>query len=238
MTPVDYGIDADPRGAVLGQPINLQLSCRAVAYAENAFTFGHRSLVIEIMREGLTEPRLVFPNRHTVTQGDKLIRKAAMGGIEELQPGEERTRSFELIALFDSFVLTPGVLALTYRLEEAEPMVRPEPIEVVIGCGPTAVPILIGHLSSESAAVRFRAGELLSAMTASDHGYDPDAEPVARGGAIQRWSTWWHDIGSRLPWSFGSSGATFGQTLGPAPPSGLSLNVGGIAYPERAQGGS
>jgi hypothetical protein len=233
VSTVEYTINADPQRPILGQPFTVHLSCRARGHEPRAFTFQHRSLVIEIMRDGLGEPRLAFPNRYAIAPGDKLIRRATTGGIEELQPGNERTRSFDLIALFEDAVLAPGVLAVTYRLEEAEPIVRPAPIEVAICSGPAAVPLLIGQLSSDSAAVRLRAAELLGAMTATTHGYDIDADVGARGEAIQRWWSWWHDTGSRLPWNFSSSGATFGLPREPAPRSGLSLNLGGIAYSDR-----
>jgi hypothetical protein len=230
---VEYTIDVQPRQAVLGEPVLALLSCRAAAPATGALMFGHRSLVVEVNRQGLIEPRLAFPNRQSVERGGQLIRTYAPGGVEDLQPGEERTRSFDLLAPFPDVVLAPGTFTVTYRLEEADPIVRPAPIEVEVRSGPAAVPRLIGLLSADSAATRFRAAELLTAMAADELGYRADDEEAARGEAIQRWWAWWHDAGSQLPWSFESEGATFGRPPGPAPDSGLGARLGGIAYPQR-----
>ena len=231
MSPVEYAIDAEPRRAVLGEPIVARLSCRATSHAAEALTFGHRSLVIELMRQGLAEPELAFPNRFAIEDAGRLVRMAAEGGVEELQAGEARTRSFDLLALFPHRVLAPGRLSVTYRLEEAEPIVRPEPIAVDVSSGPASVPRLIDHLGSDSEAMRFCAAELLAAMAANDFGFRADAAPADRDAAIQRWRAWWDGTGSHLPWSFDSEGATFGKAPGPAPESGLSGHLGGVAYP-------
>jgi hypothetical protein len=231
--PVKYAIDVRPRHAILGESIVAHLSCKAISHAPSAFTFGHRSLVIELMRKGLPEPDLTFPNRHAVNDAGKLVRMAAAGGVEELQAGDKRTRSFDLLTLSPDLVLAPGTLSATYRIEEADPMVRPTPVAVEIASGPAAVPRLIARLDSDSAETRARAAKLLSAMTANDFGYRAGASLNDRREASQRWLAWWQETGSRLPWDFETSGATLGSQPQPAPASRLSLHLGGIAYPKR-----
>lgn len=228
---VDYGLDVEPRVAVLGEPLLAWLSCRASAEASGVLTFDHRSLIVEARRNGLVEPLLVFPNRFAVEQGDRLVRMSAPGGVEDLHAGEERRRSVDLLATFPDAALAPGELTVSYRLEEAEPAVQIGPVTVTITSGPEAVPRLIGLLSADAGALRSRAAAVLSTMTAHDFGYRGDAGPDERGDAVQRWWTWWHQVGSRLPWSFGADGATFAVPPEPAAPGGVRL--GGIAYPDR-----
>ena len=228
---VDYSIAVSPKEAVLGEPITVELRCVARSDVGKALTFDHRSLVIELDRDGLAEPALAFPNRYAVEQGGRLLRLASEGGAEELAAGEERSRSFDLAPLFPEPVLSVGRLVVTYRLEEAEPMARPAPIVVEVASGPTAITNLIGRLASESADVRSRAYELLALMTAQDFGYDPVAAPRTQTDAVRRWQTWWHDVGSTLPWNFRSDGATFGIPV-PRAPSDRSYRLGGVAYPD------
>ena len=228
---VAYSIEIRPPRAVLGEPVEGWLGCRATGGAAEVLTFDHRSLVLELRRPGLPEPALAFPNRYAIEDAGQLIRFAKAGGVERLGAGEELTRSFDLLAWFPQLLLAPGALALTFRLEEATPVVQPEPAVGEVLSGPASVPHLIGHLGAESPALRFRSAELLMAMTANDFGYRADADPVVRGEAIQRWWAWWHAEGSKLPWAFDSDGATFGLPPAPGPQSGLGPRLGGIAYP-------
>jgi hypothetical protein len=233
VTDVEYAIDLEPRAAILGEPIVALLSCRARSAAPQVLTFGHRSLVIELDRPALPEPGLAFPNRHAVEDRGRLIRMSAPGGVEALAAGDERTRRFDLVALFPHLVLAPGPFTATYRLEEADPLVRPQPVKADVRSGPEAVPRLIGLLSAESSGARFRAAELLTAMTANDFDYRAGGDVAARGEAIQRWWAWWHEAGSRLPWTFDTEGATFGRPAVAAESAKPGEHLGGIAYPER-----
>lgn len=228
---IDYSIGVSPRTAVLGEPITVELRCVARVNVGKALTFDHRSLVIELDRDGLVEPALAFPNRYAVEKGGRLLRLASEGGAEELAAGAERSRTFDLALLFPEPVLSVGRLVVTYRLEEAEPMARPAPVVVEVASGPRAITHLIGRLASESDDVRSRAHELLALMTAQDFGYDPGATPGSQTDAVRRWQTWWHDVGSTLPWNFQSDGATFGIP-GPRAPSDRSYRLGGVAHPD------
>jgi hypothetical protein len=194
-------------------------------------TFDHRSLVIELDRPGLSEPGLVFPNRYAVERAGNLLRLASAGGLENLSAGEERTRRFELGELFPEPVLNVGAFAVTYRLEEADPLVRPEPAVVHVASGPDAVMYLLERLSDDSSAVRFRAAELLTSMTAQDFGYAADAPVDPRSAAALRWQSWWQREGAQLPWNYESDGATFGEVPAVVPVSGRSGKSGGVAYP-------
>ena len=229
---VAYSIEVTPARALVGEPISAMLRCTATADAPGALTFDHRSLVVEVNRPGLIEPSVAFPNRHAVEVGHNLIRLSSPGGVEDLVTGDQRTRAFDLASLFPDVVLDVGTLAVTYRLEEAEPPVCPEPVLVEITSGPEAILHLIERLSDASQTLRTCALAVLVRMTAHDLGYDAEAPADDRAQAIQRWRDWWGQTGSLLPWSYESDGATFGAPPGAAPDSRRSGHLGGIAYPE------
>jgi hypothetical protein len=193
--PARYRVEVRPLKGMLGEAVTAVLGCTAGGASPNAMTFGHKSLVLEINAEGLLEPILAFPNRFAVEDGDRLVRMSAPGGTEDLSDGEQRTRTFDLLAMFPGVVLRPGAFSFTYRLEEARPPVRPNPVTVEIQSGPEAVPLLIRHLESESTALGDRAHALLRRMTGKDFA----------GSA--GWSAWWGREGTRLPWSRGADGA-------------------------------
>ena len=90
---VEYSIGVTPTAALLGEPIIAELRCVVHSDVRETLTFDHRSLVVELDREGLTEPALAFPNRHAVERGGQLLRISTAGGIEDLAAGEERTRT-------------------------------------------------------------------------------------------------------------------------------------------------
>jgi hypothetical protein len=228
---IEYSISVTPTRALIGEPITAILRCIAPSDAPGSLTFDHRSLVIELDRHGLSEPALVFPNRYAVERGGNLLRLASSGGVADLAPGEECTRKFELGELFPEPVLSAGAFSVTYRLEEAEPLVRPAPVVVQVDSGPDAVLQLIGRLAADSSALRFRAAELLTSMTAQDFGYAADAPVETQRDAVLRWQTWWQREGVQLPWNFESEGATFGKVLFDAPSSRRSSRLGGVAYP-------
>jgi hypothetical protein len=167
--PARYTVEVHPRKGMLGDAVTAVLRCTAEGASPEVLTFEHKSLVLEINADGLLEPILAFPNRFAVEHGGNLVRMSPPGGTEELADGEERTRTFDLLAMFPGVVLEPGVFSFTYRLEAAEPPVRPEPVTVQIQEGPETVPKLIRHLDSESTAVRDRARELLRRMTGKDY---------------------------------------------------------------------
>jgi hypothetical protein len=230
-----YSIEAIPSRALLGGPITAVLRCASGSDAPGAITFEHRSLIVELDQSQLAEPLVVFPNRHAIEDDTgRLIRLASTGGIEDLAAGEERTRVFDLLSLFPGAVLSVGTFAVTFRLEEADPAVRPPPATVEVTSGPEAVPLLIDRLGAEAPAIRFRAAELLARMTDQDFGYDASAQTETQTDAIGRWRTWWQQEGSRLPWNFQSDGATFGWTRDAPPPTQHNGHLGGIAYPARA----
>lgn len=229
--PIQYSIVVKPVAALIGESIMAELRCVAGADVASALTFDHRSLVIELDRDGLPEPAVAFPNRYAVQGRSGLVRLSSPGGVEHLAAGEERARRFDLDVLFPDLVLSVGKFSVTYRLEEAEPPVRPAPFVVDVASGPGAVAHLMERLRADSIDVRSRAAELLLLMTAQDFGYDADAPVDTQINAIVRWQTWWRDEGSRLPWSFETEGATFGGATAEAPASARSPRLGGVAYP-------
>jgi hypothetical protein len=231
---LEYSVEVSSARALIGESITAVFRCVARTDAAAALTFEHRSLVVELDQDQLPEPLLAFPNRRAVEDGGRLIRLASTGGIEDLAAGEERVRVFDLLSLFPEPVLSVGTLAITFRLEEADPPVRPPPVSVEVTSGPEAVPLLIDHLGAEAPAIRHRAAGLLAQMTARDFGYDAEASVEARGEAVGRWRAWWKQEGSQLPWNFQSEGATFGQTPDQPPATGRSGRLGGIAYPGSA----
>ena len=225
-----YSIEVTPSQALLGEPINALLRCTATSDTPGAVNFEHRSLVFSLSAAWLAESLTVFPNRHAIEAGGRLVRLAATGGIEDLTAGEERTRELSLLPLFPA-LLGVGVFAVSYRLEEAVPPVSPEPAVVETTSGPGVVPLLLSHLESESSALRFRANELLEQMTAQDFGFQSDGTVEDRARAVLRWSIWWQQTGALLPWNFQSEGATFAQVPDRAPVDLRSGHLGGIAYP-------
>jgi hypothetical protein len=225
-----YSIGVTPTAALLGEPIIAELRCVVRSDVRETLTFGHRSLVVELDREGLAEPALAFPNRYAVERGGQLLRISSAGGIEDLTAGEERTRTIDLAPLFPELVLSVGRFAVTYRLEEADPVVRPAPVAVEVASGPGAISHLIGCLAAGSSDLRSRAADLLAVMTAQDFGYEAGAAGESQAAAIRRWQIWWQNVGSALPWNFESDGATFG-VVAPRAPSGRSYRLGGVAYP-------
>jgi hypothetical protein len=228
---VTYSIEVRPSEGLIAEPISAVMRCSADANTSGVVTFDHRSLIVELEQANVPEPSVVFPNRHAIEDRGRLIRLSSMKGIEDLLAGEERVRIFDLLSLFPGALLNVGRFAITYRLEEAAPSVRPPPAEVELMAGPEAVPLLIGHLSAENSALRFRAAELLTRMTGQDFGYAADGSGDSRTQAVTRWWTWWQRDGVDLPWNFGSDGATFGPTPDPAPSTHRSRHLGGIAYP-------
>jgi hypothetical protein len=221
---VQYSIDIKPRSALLAEPLIAVLGCAATGDTPGVFTFDHKTLVLELDAAGLTEPLLMFPNRFAIEEGGKLIRTALPGGIEDLRDGEERTRTFDLVSLFPAAVLSVGTISVTYRLEEPDPPVRPQPVLVELQSGPEAVPLLIDLLSSKSSGVRFRAAELLRKISAREFGDNAD------------WPAWWAEEGARLRWNYMSDGATFGETPAPPPVIRRSGHLGGVVYPDATTG--
>lgn len=215
----EYLANVVPRSALLGTPVTAELRCRADGKTPAVLTFEHKSLVLELDAKNLPEPSLAFPNRSAVEDGQHLVRLAAPGGIEDLEDGATRVRKFDLLALFPDVMFQPGRLQFTYRLEDAEPPVRPDPVEVELQSGPEAVPMLIEHLDSSSEAVRFFARELLRQMTAQE--WASSAE----------WTDWWTRQGSRLPWNYDSEGAVFNAPPSEPVPPRRSNHIGGVEYP-------
>jgi hypothetical protein len=218
---------------LVGEPVSARLRCVATASAPGVLTFEHRSLVLELNRAGLIEPSVEFPNREAFQAGDKVVRMSPSGGVEDLAAGDERVRTFDLLSLFPDIVLGVGKLAVTYCLEEAEPPLSVKPAFVEVSSGPEAIPHLLERLGDTCPTVRAYAVDVLGQMTAQDFGYDPDAPASDRELSLQRWRDWWGRTGSRMPWSYGSEGATFGVSPGTPPASRRSEHLGGIAYPER-----
>jgi hypothetical protein len=230
---VDYSIDVQPLDtALIGQSVVACLRCMARSDSSAILTFDHRSLVIELGKDGLPEEALAFPNRYTVERGGNLVRLSRSGGIEDLRAGEERGRDIDLLPLFPDQVLSVGTIAITYRLEETDPPVRPSPRSVDVTSGPDAVALLIHRLNHHNASVRARAAEVLAMMTAKDFGYDADASLESRNGSISEWRSWWDVEGSLMPWNFEADGATFGQVSAQPPIGARGARLGGIASPE------
>jgi len=229
---VEYTIDVIPPNPLIGEPITVVLRCAAKSEVRQTLTFDHRSLVIELIQEGLEEPILVFPNRYSVERNGNLLRLSSTGGVEDLAPGEERLRTFNLVSLFPERILNVGMLSVTYRLEESNPIIRPEPVAFEVASGPAAVMPLIERLNDDLLIVRQRTAELLTLMTARQIDFDADAPGNIREATITRWRDWWQQEGSRLPWSFDSDGASFGRPATQPPPSGRSYRLGGVAYPK------
>ncbi len=216
---VQYSVDVHPRTAVLGTQVTAVLRCTAKGDTSGVLTFQHKSLVLELNSEHLSEPSLAFPNRFAVEDQGMLIRMSLDGGLEDLQNGEERTRTFDLLALFPDDVLDVGKILFTYRLEDGDPLVRPEPAALKLESGPEAVPLLIECLDSPSSGIRSRAAELLRRVTAQD--FSKSAE----------WSEWWTKEGVRLPWNYDTEGAVWNaKPSAPSSPVRRSIHLGGVEY--------
>jgi hypothetical protein len=220
IVPVEYSIDVKPRSALLGEPIIAVLRCTSKGNTPGVLTFDHKSLVLELDATEFLEPVLAFPNRFAIEEGGKLVRMSLPGGIEDLRDGEERTRTFDLVTRFPGRLLNVCTISFTYRLEELDPPLRPEPVTVEVQSGPETVPLLIDQLNAESSGVRARAAELLRQITARNFNNSAD------------WQAWWAEEGARLPWNYESEGATFG--IKPSVPQLMrrGSHLGGIAYPE------
>jgi hypothetical protein len=216
--PARYTVEVRPIKGLLGEAVTAVLHCVSGGASPNALTFEHKSLVLEINADVLLEPILAFPNRFAVEDGGNLVRMSAPGGTEDLANGEERTRAFNLLEMFPGVVLHPGAFSFTYRLEEAAPPVRPDPVTVQIQSGPEAVPLLIRHLDSESTALRDQARELLRRMTAKDF-----------AGSAQ-WSAWWGQEGAKLPWNPESDGAVSESGAVPDDAPDHPAPLGGVDY--------
>lgn len=215
----EYEIDVMPRTAVLGTPVTAELRCRAHGKSPGVLTFEHKSLVLELSGERLPEPCLAFPNRFAVEDGPLLVRMSSPGGVEDLEDGELRVRKFDLLALFPDAMLHPGRVQITYRLEDADPPVRPKPSVIELQSGPEAVPMLIDCLDSPSEAIRFFAQEILGQMTGQ--------QKASRA----EWTDWWTGHGSRLPWNYDSDGALFNAAPSEPVPHRRSKHLGGVEYP-------
>jgi hypothetical protein len=141
------------------------------------------------------------------------------GGVEDLQDGELRVRKFDLLALFPDAMLHPGRVQITYRMEDADPPVRPKPSVVELQSGPEAVPRLIDCLDSPSEAIRFVAQEVLQQMTGQQK------------ASRTEWTDWWTRRGSRLAWNYESDGALLNAAPSDPVPQRRSNHLGGVEYP-------
>lgn len=211
MTTVRYGISVAPLRALLGEKVVATLRCAAEAEAAGVMTFEHRCLEIVLKGPHLPEDLIAFPNRQAIEDGQgRLIRMSAMGGVEDLRAGEERTRTFDLLSLFPAALLAVGHLEVSFRLEEAEPPVRAE-AAFAVRSGQAAVPFLIDQLAAGTGAVRFIAMDLLTRMTGQHLGSAGAALLAGSQPLDERWRDWWQNEGSRLPWNAAAGGVTYGH---------------------------
>ncbi|MEK7406566.1 MAG: hypothetical protein AAB225_15800 [Acidobacteriota bacterium] len=227
-----YSLTIEPQEPLLGESIVATLRCRSGGPASQALTFDHRSLAVGLSRPGREEPYYAFPNRRVTVQGELLLREASSGGIEDLEPGQERQRSFELRQLYPIQLLDVGCFTLAYTLADETRLIEPPAVTFLIASGLDAVPLLFECLDGEP-AVRARSAALLHRMTAQGFDYDPLGEEAARKQAAARWEVWWREEGATLPWNYQADGATFGQPAPAAPPERRGARLGGVIF-ERA----
>jgi hypothetical protein len=222
-----------PARALLGDPIVAALACTASAGAE-AVTFDDASLMLALGRlPPESEDVLAFPNRVGVQRGDMQIRSAPVGR-QRLARGERLARDIDLVDLFPTSMLDTGQFALSYEIGAGTRLWHGGPAKLTIESGPEAVPALFRLLQQPDPGVRARSAGLLHRMMAHIVGYAPQAELGERAEAIARWRHWWETAGSKMPWSFLSSGATFGEKS-PVPTTRRRGPIlGGVAYHRRS----
>src|SRR5581483_3583706 len=106
---VRYSADVKPRNAIAGEKITLTVICSAGASAGRGPSLDHKSLTIRLTRPGSAEqPHFAFPNRRVVTDGNTVFREGEDAPPVDLQPGEKRSRTFDLTPFFSSQTLQPG----------------------------------------------------------------------------------------------------------------------------------
>lgn len=231
---IAYSVIVRPARALLGDPVVAVLNCVASQEGVEAFTFQDASLELELKRmPAEREPARAFPNRGTEQSGSLQIRTRT-DGRKRLRKGERLTREFELIGMYPRWILDTGDFQISYQLGPEGRSWRAGPAKLTIESGPAAIPRLFALLDHAESGVRARASGLLHRMTACIPGYGAEADTGERQEAIARWRQWWQATGSKMPWSFRSQGATFAVTPAPAPGSGRSKFLGGVAYERRA----
>jgi hypothetical protein len=230
---VTYAIMVEPSTAILGRPITLTLSLTASADATDVLTFEHKSLTIELQRVGSTmEPTWALPNRWVIEEDGLLIRGGTPGGLEDLATGDTRTAEYRLDELYPLAVLEPNDFMVGISLATYDRVERVEPVALHIVSGPAAVDVLFGVLRTDDAARRAVATQLLQRMTAHGEDFDPFAPADVSEDALARWQRWWNESGRALPWNFESDEATTGIVPAPAPATGASGKLGGVALGE------
>jgi hypothetical protein len=233
-TRLEYSLAIRPRHAVLGEPVALALSCVALEATE-AVTFDDRSLTLKMARRNsLREPDLSFPNRFVAQNGNKVVRYSH-ADRRRLVHGEKTERTLDMLAVFPA-ALDLGDFEISYEIASDEHSWREGPRRVTIDSGPAAMPALLALLADEDVGQRERAAALLHRMTARVVGFSAKADSEDRQSGIEHWRAWLENSGSKLPWNFHSTGATFGELALPAPSGRRSKDLGGIAYRRRALG--
>jgi hypothetical protein len=233
-TPLEYSLAIRPRHAVLGEPVALALTCVALEATE-AVTFDDRSLTLKMARRNsLREPDLSFPNRFVAQDGNKLVRYSREDR-HRLFRGEQAERTVDMFAVFPA-ALDLGDFEISYEIGSDERSWRAGPRRLTIESGPAAMSALFALLADEDVSQRERAAALLHRMTARVVGFSAKADREDRQSGIENWRAWLENSGSKLPWNFHSTGATFGELPLPAPSGRRSKDLGGIAYRRRALG--
>lgn len=241
--PLRYALALRPARALLGDPVVAVLECAATAAFEAA-AFEDASLTLALRREetragraaaGDAVPVLAFPNRGGFQRGDVLMRTGSRAR-RSLGKGEHLSRELDLVAIYPSETLAPGTLVVSYTIGDDRQTFTGGPAKLAVESGPEAVPALFRRLDGPDLAVRARSAALLHRMTGEVVGYAPDGEAGERAQALDRWRQWWRAIGSRLPWSFDSSGAIFAAQSPRPGARKRGDQLGGVAYLRRAPG--
>jgi hypothetical protein len=214
---VRYTVTVKPARILLGESPAAMLRRVASNEAPDALDFTHRSLILQAVRRGSAgEPAMAFPNQSSTQRDGRTIRLQTQGGTSTLKAGQSDSRTFSLLELFPLQVLDIGRFELTYRFEEAQPPIAVQPAHFRVESSQKSVGLLLAALQSTNPTVRARASALLHRMTLQGLDYDPAGPEVERQAAAERWRNWWHEVGSKLPWT--SEGA-----------AGLGL----VSYPKR-----
>ncbi len=227
---VTYRLSVTPHQPALGEEITASLECVVgVQPARQAVTFDHASLTLVVQPRGEAEPAYAFPNRRVLTDGDLLIREAASGGLEHLEPGERRSRSLELTRLFPQQLLDVGKFEVSYTVYDGTRVSTSPVVRLRVTSSSASVERLLARLQDSELAVRRRAAALLHRMTAREFAFDAAADPALRQATLARWMDWWRVYGSRMKWEPATDGVMLTPTAAPR----LHGEIGAVVYPRR-----
>jgi|HubBroStandDraft_6_1064221.scaffolds.fasta_scaffold231855_2 hypothetical protein len=196
-----YKVAVVPKEAILGQSILAKLECANDKQpASDVTTFEHASLTLALHVEGVREPVRLFPNRRVIHSGSRLVREAAAGGIENLEPEEVRDRDFTLTNLFPNRLFDVGQFKFSYTLYDGKREQGPAPFAFRVAFDQLSGQHLLERLEDADAQVRRCAANLLQRLSGLEMKYDPAAPQPARQAAVAQWAETWRRRGSPLKW--------------------------------------